>query len=178
MEKIKNYVKNNKFKFFCLILIIIAFGVWAIWNYFNNKTFLIANFVDIVTIFLLVFVSYFLVENKNNMQKKREIIGIVLDEIQSSAIMIDSLSKEQNFDRIKVTMEIRKLKNDCDLLKKACDYFKIHDAVNYIKKEVDELDSYISEQNIINRENPTVSRHCQNIQYKSKEIYSAIYFDV
>ncbi|MCI9523578.1 MAG: hypothetical protein HFF01_00820 [Erysipelotrichaceae bacterium] len=175
--KIKEYILNHKINCLIIILILISLCSWGYWNLENNESFLKASMVDIVTIFLLLFVSYFLVESKNNMKKRQEIVSTILDEIVTSSYTLENLCSNEPLNNSLITIEIRKVKNNCDLLKQACTYFKIKEAVTYLKNEIDELDAYTSEQNKSIVSDATVQRHCKNLSYKCKEIYSKIYFE-
>ena len=176
MVKAKNYLIKNKFKVVVVLIFIILFLLWMFFNLKVNKNFLKASLYDLMTIFFLVFVSYFLVEKHNDVQKKREVISIILDEIQTSSSVLENLCNQDKYSSDLFMMEIRKVKNNCNLLKEACLFFRIEEAVNYLKREIDELHTYVSEQKKISVNNPTIKRHCKNISYKSKEIYTDIYF--
>ena len=91
--------------------------------------------------------------------------------------LLENLCSNEPLNNSLITIEIRKVKNNCDLLKQACTYFKIKEAVTYLKNEIDELDAYTSEQNKSIVSDATVQRHCKNLSYKCKEIYSKIYFE-
>lgn len=176
----KKTIKKNIFGIIFLAIFIVALFALVLWNLCNNKNFFVANLTDISNIFILVCISYFLIEYRKDKLEKKKLLKSILEDIQQLVSKIEKEIVDNTFDFDLFLMDSRAIQNNCSILEEACRYFKIEKPVTYIKGEIEELHQYVSEKidNDIKtfHNDVTITRHCKNIQYKTKDIISQLYF--
>lgn len=65
------------------LVLLLLLLVWTVYNYKNNQDFFNASLVNIITIGLAIFVSYFLSQKNNNVRKQKDIILDLLLKLQN-----------------------------------------------------------------------------------------------
>lgn len=176
----KKIIKKNIFGIIFILIFIVALFALILWNLCNNKDFFVANLTDISNIFILVCISYFLIEYRKDKLEKKKLLKSILEDIQQLVSKIEKEIVDNTFDFRLFLMDSRAIQNNCSILEEACRYFKIEKSVTYIKGEIEELHQYVSEKMDNDtrtfHDDVTITRHCKNIQYKTKDIISQLYF--
>jgi hypothetical protein len=89
------YQKNKLFtsgftKIFLIIVLFLIFLTWFLFNIINNKTFFDASLHNLLSIFCVIFISYFLVQQDNNRRR-------VIDKISRLVNSIQELIEDEDF---------------------------------------------------------------------------------
>ncbi len=181
--------KTNKSIVIVIILAILivggAVGIIII-NCDNNEFYqislyqLISLIFQFISLCLVVFVSYYLVQMQTDIRKKRDVLGDMINGIIDSSYELnkEALSTENS----KLFMvKLRNIENDISLMDNVAKEFNIESDINYIKNEVVRIDDLVSE-HIGNNDElmilyVDIEKNINNIQNKCNSIKFNIYFN-
>lgn len=181
--------KTNKSIVIVIILAILivggAVGIIII-NCDNNGFYqislyqLISLIFQFISLCLVVFVSYYLVQMQTDIRKKRDVLGDMINGIIDSSYELnkEALSTENS----KLFMvKLRNIENDISLMDNVAKEFNIESDINYIKNEVVRIDDLVSE-HIGNNDElmilyVDIEKNINNIQNKCNSIKFNIYFN-
>ena len=123
-------------------IIIIGYLLLFIINAIQNKNFWIININELCSMFLLVYVSYYLVEKNSDIRILKEKLNNILIEIESE---LDKLIKNvlETKNTSTITMVSRVISNKISLLENYKEKFKIEEDIKYIKDVYKTLDEFI-----------------------------------
>ena len=174
MSNLKYYWKD-----FALIIIVIITDLFLFFKNISNKDFFEMNLYQIISISLIVIVSFYLTQKTQDYRKKKEIVVNIVEKISAIVQEIDLESMKS--DNCKIFMsKNRAIDNKITILLKIAKRYNINDEVQYLKRENDEAKVLVStrignltELNTIYQD---VTRHKGNIQNKCDEILFKLYF--
>lgn len=130
-------------KYGTLPLFLIIMAYLALVN-FNNKDFMKMDLNDVLTLCLLFFVSYFLVERKNDRRILNEKIEQTCSIINDELTKIDKSLFCEDFEVKQYTVISKRISNKINLLKNYMRKLDIKKEVEYIENSFKEIDGMIS----------------------------------
>lgn len=133
-------------KYFKVLFWLVISGciIWLILLNKNNCDFLKMNLYEIISIFLLLSVSYYLVEKKTDERILKEKIESTINLICGDLQKLDMGFFRCQEDTIKYTMLSRRVRNKIGILEYYQSKFCIEKEVEYIKDMTFQLDDMIS----------------------------------
>ena len=165
-------MKNDKIKLIIIVLFTLFTVALLIINCINNITgFWKINISEGIEIFILIFVSYYLVDRQNIVDKKNEKINDVISKIQAR-IMDADLVNVTSDDSKKVTrIKLTTISNLLEIVKTDISNEK---NIESIISEMDSLSAivmdHIDDIDYINKSNSEIIRLVTNIDTKLEKI--------
>lgn len=136
-------MKNRKVVNYIILAVIISLLIaFAIYNINNNDAFFTASLVNIITIAIAVFVSFYLVQKRTDERKRKDILLSLLTKLQS--VIEDE--KTYNFDaqsKDEITMRKRDISNWIKILEDANPPYIKDEDVKFIREKFDEYSDII-----------------------------------
>lgn len=103
------------------IVVVLMFGSLSIYNIKHNDTFFDVPVTSLLTVVVAIFVSYGLVQNRNNKRKKNDKLSSLLYKIQGIIQQEEFIeSKSESIQRRNLIMQ-RSVGNKIKYLKKGCE---------------------------------------------------------
>lgn len=169
-------MKYSKFFFGLVILILLLLFLFNI----NGANFWTFDFYKIVYLGILIFISFFLTQHYTDERKRKEYIIDMVDKLSNftTSISLNKIIEDRNADSF--NMEVRNIRNILDLLGALASKYDIEKEIEYLCKEINEIDDTVSE-NISKIENleglkKTIERHKNNVISKCFAIKFKIFF--
>ncbi len=122
--------------------------ILIVYNIRNNSNFFITSIHFIINIIIAIVFAYYLVQNKNDERKRKEIAEKVLRDIQLLSLtkLVDSPVDKLEFMK-KILMHKRSLNNKIKALEGIGDALGINEHIKYIKDKFEEYEALIDEMN-------------------------------
>lgn len=154
-------------------LVIIAVGclIWSIYNGFNNGKFLEASLIQILTLVVAIFISYFLVQHKNDRRRKADFINKMLQEIvlqvEDEGVLDADTSRAWTIQK-SIANRLLALKDN--------GFKDIEQDMDYVIKEFEEIrELYSNHVDDLETVEKDINRHRVNISDKCTKIEASLF---
>lgn len=154
-------------------LIIVAIGdtIWLIYNLLNNDKFFEASLMQILTLFVAIFISYFLVQQKNDNRRKVDFINRTLHEVM---LLLED-EKLLDSDRKKTLVIQKSIANRLQAIEKNS-FKEIKQDMDYVVKEFEEIrELYSNHTDNLGEVEMDINRHKINISDKCIKIEAELF---
>ena len=176
MSSNKKYNKKDIGIIAILILFVLASSVYN----WSSKSFFKMDLYKIISLTLIVGVSYYLTQKKLDNRKKRDVLNEIINVIINTTYQLNKNTIQSENAKLFV-MEIRNIENKISLIEKVSKEYKVTDEINYIKREVetinDMISNHISDKDTLLKIFVDIEKHIKNIQNKCEEMQFKIYFN-
>lgn len=161
-----------------IVFLFVCFG-GLIYINLDNKNFFDMDLYKILSLAIIVFVSYYLTQKKLDNRKKIEVLdNIIKTIIEATFDLSEEALKSENSKLFMMT--IRNIDNKVALLERIAIDYKIVDDIAYINKESEDINNLVSnhigDNVILISIYVDIEKHIKNIQNKCDEILFKIYF--
>ncbi len=161
-----------------IAIICIALIAFAIYNAIVNEQFWNASAINIVTVFIGIVISFFLVQRKNDERKQKDIL---LDLILKLQLQV---CDEKTYDlsgqtQAEITMRNRDISNKIQILKDTADIFSTQSDVDFVASKFEEylefIGNHINELDYLSRSQKDLKRPLDLINNKLFSMAISLY---
>lgn len=186
MGKCIYFFKKNASKLIFYTLIIALFCAWIYINYSSSKDdFFDANLYEILTILLILIISYLFVKSHDDEVKRKDIFYELILKMEDSLGGVTNSLTENPINRTGITQELKKMKNIVLLMENALSHFEVKEQVRYVKsnlyileEKIDFLLDGMEQDKLVleDKDRKIIQIYIDNILFKSQQMLSIIFF--
>ena len=170
---------NDKYKDIIFKTIVLFTGGVLIYFNFTSDNFFVMSLYQIISLILVVLVSYYLTQKKLDSRKKREVLNELVERITKSSIKMNREAIQSENAKLFV-MEIRNIQNKISLINKVSSEYNINNEIEYINREIENINNMVSNHigdiDTLLKIFVDIEKNINNIQNKCEEIQFKIYF--
>lgn len=147
---------KEKLKLILVIILLVAISIPLIYfNIRNNQNFFVVSISSLLTLYLSIFVSYYLVQRNNNKRNQKEIYVKLLTDMQKLVTDPSAYTITSNTSVSPLTTIKRSLNNYICLIEKYSKKFNLENEAAFIENKFSEYEIFIAD-------------HLSDINYLSK----------
>ena len=169
---------SKKILYPIIIALVIIISVVTICNFLNNDNFWEANIYQCLSLFVVVGISFFVVQRQNDYRKQKDIYIKLIETLKDivddrNSYSLSGVSKEE------ILMRLRDIGNKVDIISNYGKRFNIETDIELIKKWYEEyksvIDDHISDLDTLSKLNNELKRPLNLISQKAFEIMLNLY---
>ena len=161
------------------IIALILLIILVLYNIVNNENFFELSIGTLLTLFIAIFISFYLVQKNTDQRYQKQIYYNLLLDIQKFVTNPDTYSFDVNTDIRTITLKKRILSNYIGIAYSYSKKFNLEQEINFIKEKFKEYDKFIgdhiSDINYLSKSKDDLRRPLDLINYRLYEMMLKLY---